>query len=188
MCVCCVAAVKGRARLCEEGNPAGLSSCSGGLRPLVELCVEPAGWEAQSSPRVARESWGLRSSHRRAEESCRDQEGRRGSEEAVPGPSARGSPIFPSGCEGKLGVALESPQGRRVVKGKGLLLSKVPRDTAMRPLSITFSSHLSRAGNADVWECLTFFCWPQLGSATSGQKPGKLPISSDAQDSPHNKE
>ena len=26
----------------EEGNPAGLSSCSGGLRPLVELCVEPA--------------------------------------------------------------------------------------------------------------------------------------------------
>ena len=25
-------------------------------------------WEAQSSPRVARESWGLRSSHRRAEE------------------------------------------------------------------------------------------------------------------------
>ena len=23
----------------EEGNPAGLSSCSGGLRPLVELCV-----------------------------------------------------------------------------------------------------------------------------------------------------
>ena len=24
-------------------NPAGLSSCSGGLRPLVELCVEPAG-------------------------------------------------------------------------------------------------------------------------------------------------
>ena len=27
----------------QEGNPAGLSSCSGGLRPLVELCVEPAG-------------------------------------------------------------------------------------------------------------------------------------------------
>ena len=25
----------------EEGNPAGLSSCSGGLRPLVELCVDP---------------------------------------------------------------------------------------------------------------------------------------------------
>ena len=25
--------------LSEEGNPAGLSSCSGGLRPLVELCV-----------------------------------------------------------------------------------------------------------------------------------------------------
>ena len=24
---------------------------------------------------------------------------------------ALGSPIFPSGCEGKLGVALESPQG-----------------------------------------------------------------------------
>ena len=64
---------------------------------------------------------------------CRDQEGRRGSEEAVPGPSvfpsgepgvsgdfwglplglALGSPIFPTGCEGKLGVALESLQGRR---------------------------------------------------------------------------
>ena len=29
--------------LSEEGNPAGLSRCSGGLRPLVELCVEPAG-------------------------------------------------------------------------------------------------------------------------------------------------
>ena len=29
--------------LSEEGNPAGLSSCSGGLRPLVELCVEPTG-------------------------------------------------------------------------------------------------------------------------------------------------
>ena len=26
---------------------------------------------------------------------------------------ALGSPIFPSGCEGKLGIALESPQGRR---------------------------------------------------------------------------
>ena len=26
-----------------EGNPAGLSSCSRGLRPLVELCVETAG-------------------------------------------------------------------------------------------------------------------------------------------------
>ena len=31
----------------EEGNPAGLSSCSGGLRPLVELCVEPAGFSGQ---------------------------------------------------------------------------------------------------------------------------------------------
>ena len=29
--------------LSEEGNPACLSSCSGGHRPLVELCVEPAG-------------------------------------------------------------------------------------------------------------------------------------------------
>ena len=32
------------------------------------MLVFPLGWEAQSSPRVARESWGLRSSHRRAEE------------------------------------------------------------------------------------------------------------------------
>ena len=29
--------------LSEEGNPACLSSCSEGHRPLVELCVEPAG-------------------------------------------------------------------------------------------------------------------------------------------------
>ena len=29
--------------LSEEGNSAWLSSCSGGLRPLVGLCVEPAG-------------------------------------------------------------------------------------------------------------------------------------------------
>ena len=28
----------------EEWNSACLSSCSGGLRPLVELCVEPAGF------------------------------------------------------------------------------------------------------------------------------------------------
>ena len=61
----------------EEGNPAGLSSCSGGLRPLVELCVEPAGLCGRCT--------GV----------------------------ALGSPIFPSGCEGKLGVALVSPQGRR---------------------------------------------------------------------------
>ena len=31
------------ALISEEGNPAGLSSCSGGLSPLVELCVEPVG-------------------------------------------------------------------------------------------------------------------------------------------------
>ena len=32
-----------------------------------------------------------------------------------------GSPIFPSGCEGKLGVALESLQGRRdlILSGDG---------------------------------------------------------------------
>ena len=29
---------------------------------------------------------------------------------------ALGSPIFPSGCEGKLGVAPESLQGRRLLK------------------------------------------------------------------------
>ena len=29
--------------LSEEGNSACLSSCSGGLRPLFELCVEPTG-------------------------------------------------------------------------------------------------------------------------------------------------
>ena len=39
--------------------------------------------------------------------SCRDQEGRRGSEEAVPGPS-----VFPSG-EGERVLALESREGTR---------------------------------------------------------------------------
>ena len=34
----------GRRKGDKEGNPAGLSSCSGGLRPLVELCVDPAGF------------------------------------------------------------------------------------------------------------------------------------------------
>ena len=57
--------------LSEEGNSACLSSCSGSLSPLMELCVETAGV------------------------------------------SALGSPIFPSGCEGTLGVALESLQGLR---------------------------------------------------------------------------
>ena len=33
--------------LSEEGNSACLSSCSGGLRPLVQLCVEPAGFSGQ---------------------------------------------------------------------------------------------------------------------------------------------
>ena len=32
---------------------------------------------------------------------------------AMPKPLTVGSPIFPSGCEGKLGVALESLQGLR---------------------------------------------------------------------------
>ena len=35
--------------LSEEGNPACLSSHSGGLRPLVELCVEPAGFSGRCS-------------------------------------------------------------------------------------------------------------------------------------------
>ena len=67
----------------EEGNPAGLSSCSGGLRPLVELCVEPAGLCGYDG------------------------------DLSLPLGLALGSPIFPSGGEGKLGVALESLQGRR---------------------------------------------------------------------------
>ena len=36
-------------------------------------------------------------------------------EEEMATHSTLGSPIFPSGCEGKLGVALESLQGRRDV-------------------------------------------------------------------------
>ena len=43
LCPCSVGAVESGLVLSEEGNPAGLSSCSGGLRPLVELRVEPAG-------------------------------------------------------------------------------------------------------------------------------------------------
>ena len=42
--------------LSEEGNPAGLSSCSGGLRPLVELCAQLSlatrgeDWASQGQP------------------------------------------------------------------------------------------------------------------------------------------
>ena len=38
------------------------------LSELQELVMDREAWRAQSSPRVARESWGLRSSHCRAEE------------------------------------------------------------------------------------------------------------------------
>ena len=44
-----------------EARPGQSSLSAGALRPLGWP------WEAQSSPRVARESWGLRSSHCRAE-------------------------------------------------------------------------------------------------------------------------
>ena len=107
----------------EEGNPAGLSSCSGGLRPLVELCVEPSGLCGRCTGvavplRVVPSPTGLPwkrgpglGSFSRADRgiggvrpvapptwlatqgnrlSCRDQEGRRGSEEAVPGPRCPG--------------------------------------------------------------------------------------------------
>ena len=37
---------------------------------------------------------------------------------------ALGSPIFPSGCEGKLGVALESLQGPGSIPGSGRSLEK----------------------------------------------------------------
>ena len=128
--------------LSEEGNPACLSSCSGGHRPLVELCVEPAGVSGRCtgmsvplrsvpsptglpSKRVrhrvllksgpgnrGRSACGtthvahfkcpretgllLRCAGKAGNPfqttqgnrlSCRDQEGRRGSDEAVPGPS-----------------------------------------------------------------------------------------------------
>ena len=139
--------------LSEEGNPACLSSCSGGHRPLVELCVEPAGVSGRctgmsvplrsvpsptglpskrgtssvllkSGPgNQARSACGtthvahfkcrpetgllLRCAWKAGNPfqttqgnrlSCRDQEGRRGSDEAVPGPS-----VFPSREPGVLG-------------------------------------------------------------------------------------
>ena len=36
----------------EEGNPACLSSCSEGHRPLVELCVEPAVFSGRCTGRT----------------------------------------------------------------------------------------------------------------------------------------
>ena len=53
-----------------RGSASWHSSHGKGLGPRDALSAFPLGWpwEAQSSPRVARESWGLRSSHCRAEE------------------------------------------------------------------------------------------------------------------------
>ena len=50
---------------------------------------------------------------------------------------ALGSPIFPSGCEGKLGVALESLQGRRACRPSRHIdgFSKSPSGSTLLSLS-----------------------------------------------------
>ena len=148
----------------EEGNPACLSSCSEGHRPLVELCVEPAvvsgrctgvsvplravpsptglpskrgrhrvllksgpGNRARSAcgtthvarlecPRVtglllrcAGKSGNPFQTTQGNRLSCRDQEGRRGSDEAVPAPS-----VFHSREPGVSGNFLGSHEGCQV--------------------------------------------------------------------------
>ena len=81
--------------LSPNGSPAGLSSCSGGLRPLVELCMEPAGlcgrctgWQC---PFVL----------------CLHPQGclQRGSDSSA-------TPSFPSQPEGKIGLPRANPRGR----------------------------------------------------------------------------
>ena len=47
-CPCSVGAGESGLILSEEGNSACLSSCSGSLSPLVELCVETAGVSGRS--------------------------------------------------------------------------------------------------------------------------------------------
>ena len=56
--------------LAKRGQPRGFSRVAAGFSSYDGDSAFPLGWpwEAQSSPRVARESWGLRSSHCRAEE------------------------------------------------------------------------------------------------------------------------
>ena len=49
-CPCRVGTGESGLVLSEDGNPACLSSCSGGLRPLVELCVEPAVLSGRCEP------------------------------------------------------------------------------------------------------------------------------------------
>ena len=154
----------------EEGNSAGLSSCSGGLRPLVELCVEPAGVSGQctgmsvplrsvpsptglpsrgvrhrvllkSGPgnrgrsacgtthvahfkcprenglilRCAAKAGNPFQTTQGNRLSCRDQEGRRGSDEVVPGPS-----VFPSrepGVSGNFWGRMKSVRSRFALQG-----------------------------------------------------------------------
>ena len=65
---------------------------SRGDRSLLELCVVPAGFSGLRCAGKAGNPFQTTQGNRL---SCRDQEGRRGSEEAVPGPS-----VFPSGEPG----------------------------------------------------------------------------------------
>ena len=64
--------------LSEEGKSACLSSCSGGLRPLVELCVEPAGLCGRCTGvlRCAGKAGNPFQTTQGNRLSCRDQEGR----------------------------------------------------------------------------------------------------------------
>ena len=67
-----------QARILECGNHVGFLELRRDSRVTTGISACPLGWpwEAQSSPRVARESWGLRSSHcRGALASARDCDG-----------------------------------------------------------------------------------------------------------------
>ena len=85
-------------------------TCAGGLRP--EGCS--AWWYPEGNS-----AWGL-SSLGGTLRNCQLDYSSYDGDLSLPLGLALGSPIFPSGCEGKLGVALESLQGLRDLSRKAV--------------------------------------------------------------------
>ena len=105
--------------LAKTWEPRGFSRVAADSRVTMGISGFLLGWpcEAQTSPRVARESWGLRSSHCRAEETSPrrvsgtsySSPGKAGSRGCIPG-SPRESGLVSRGSQG-LRSPLESRRG-----------------------------------------------------------------------------